>query len=188
MRKLFSILFLVILLSDFSMGQDWPMWRNDVRRSGETEAAVPGSLNMIWSRKLPALHAAFKNPRLQFDRGYEPIVAGKLLFLSSSHNGSVTAYETETGIEKWRFYSEGPVRLAPVVYRSKVYFGSDDGCFFCLDAQEGTLKWKFRAVPSRRLVLGNDHLISMWPIRGGAVVQAGRVYFTAGIWPFEGTW
>jgi outer membrane protein assembly factor BamB len=29
-------------------------------------------------------------------------------------------------------------------------------------------------------------LISVWPVRGGPVIADGRVYFAAGVWPFEG--
>ena len=35
--------------------------------------------------------------------------------------------------------------------------------------------------------LENDRLISVWPIRGGPVLHEDRIYFTAGVWPFEGT-
>jgi outer membrane protein assembly factor BamB len=41
-------------------------------------------------------------------------------------------------------------------------------------------------VPSERKLLGNGRLISTWPVRGGPVVADGRVYFAAGVWPFEG--
>ena len=29
-------------------------------------------------------------------------------------------------------------------------------------------------------------MISVWPVRGGPVVEDGLVYFAAGVWPFEG--
>ena len=37
-----------------------------------------------------------------------------------------------------------------------------------------------------RNILGNQRLISTWPIRGGPVLLDGTIYFTAGIWPFMG--
>jgi hypothetical protein len=37
------------------------------------------------------------------------------------------------------------------------------------------------------MLLGNQRLISVWPIRGGPVAKGGRVYFAAGVWPLEGT-
>jgi outer membrane protein assembly factor BamB len=99
------------------------------------------------------------------------------------------ACETETGAEKWKFYTEGPVRCAPACWKGKVYAGSDDGYLYCLDAQTGSLVWKFRGTPSDRpdrRQLGNEHLISFWPVRGGPVVADGVVYFGAGIWPIFG--
>jgi hypothetical protein len=78
------------------------------------------------------------------------------------------------------------VRFAPVVWEGKVYAGSDDGHLYCLDAKSGALRWKFKAVPSDRKVIGNGRLISLWPLRGGAVLDDGTIYFAAGVWPFEG--
>ena len=50
----------------------------------------------------------------------------------------------------------------------------------------GTLRWRFRAVPSARKILGNERLISVWAVRGGPVLVDGILYFAAGVWPFEG--
>ncbi|OGV69804.1 MAG: hypothetical protein A2283_13080 [Lentisphaerae bacterium RIFOXYA12_FULL_48_11] len=111
---------------------------------------------------------------------------GKTMFVGSSGNDSVFGLDTDTGAEKWRFYTEGPVRLAPAAWDNKVYFVSDDGHLYCLDAATGALLWKVRGSPSARKVMGNGRLISVWPARGGPVIADGRVYFTAGIWPFEG--
>jgi outer membrane protein assembly factor BamB len=114
---------------------------------------------------------------------------GKTLFLGSPNDGSVTAFDTETGEERWKFYTEGPVRFAPVAWRDKVYFGSDDGYVYCLNASDGSLLWKFRGVPEerpKRRHLGNNRLISFWPVRGGLVLKDGTIYFAAGIWPTLG--
>jgi outer membrane protein assembly factor BamB len=168
---------------------DWPMWRGDTGRTGSVAEALPGKLHLQWTRDFPPLKPAFcgvRQERLQFDRGYEPVVMGRTLFVSSSRNDSVSALDTETGAQQWRFYADGPVRLAPVATRGRVYFGSDDGFLYCLDAASGKLVWKARGAPSNRKILGNGRLISVWPVRGGPVVADDRVYFAAGVWPFEG--
>ena len=96
---------------------DWPTWRHDASRSGASEEALPAELHLQWTRKLPAPLPAWPNePRLHFDASYEPIVAGKMLFVSSPNDGSVAAYDTETGARRWRFFTEGPVRFAPVAW------------------------------------------------------------------------
>src|SRR5205085_5429614 len=98
-----------------------------------------------------------------FDAAYEPVVLGKLLLVGSSRTDSVTALDTATGAEKWRYYAEGPVRFAPAAWEGRVYFACDDGHLYCLDAGTGRMLWKFRGGPSDRRVLGNGRLISTWP-------------------------
>src|SRR6185295_15277384 len=166
--------------------EDWPTWRRNPARTGRTGIALPDPLRLQWMRALPPLTPAYRNSRLQFDRGYEPVVAGKTIFVGSSRDDSVAAFETETGREKWRFTTDGPVRFAPVAWRDRLFVASDDGRLYCLDAGSGRPVWTFRAVPSPRKVLGNGRLISLWPVRGGPAVADGRVYFAAGVWPSEG--
>jgi len=130
-----------------------------------------------------------------FDSAYEPVVLGKTMFVASSANDSVTALDTETGGEKWRFYADGPVRFAPVAWQNRIYVVSDDGYLYCLAATDGKLLWRLRGGPSERKVLGNGRLINLWPARGGPVLVEERegnghpqatIYFAAGIWPVEG--
>ena len=168
---------------------DWPMWRGDAARTACSAKPLPEPFHLQWVREYPLLSPAFwqvRQERLQFDLGYEPVVMGQTLFIGSSRNDRVTALDTETGAERWRFYADGPVRAAPVASQGRLYFASDDGCLYCLDATSGSLQWKVRGAPSPRKVLGNGRLISVWPARGGPVLADGRIYFAAGVWPFEG--
>lgn len=168
---------------------DWPMWRGDAGRRADSSQELADTLHLQWVRHDAPLQPAFwqvRQERVQFDAGYEPVVSGQLMFVCSSRNDSLTAFETDTGRQRWRFYAEGPLRFAPVVMDGKVFCASDDGCLYCLDAASGTLRWKHRAAPSDRRALGNGRLISVWPVRGGPVAADGRVYLAAGVWPFEG--
>ncbi len=178
----------VVMLACGRIGNanDWPMWRHDAGRTGAVASVLPQSLELQWVRHLPEITPAFHSPRLQFDAGHEPIVAAGQLLVASSRTDSVTAYEASTGRELWVYHTNGPVRLAPAVWKESVCFGSDDGNLYCVDLKTGRLRWKHRAVPSQRRLLGNRRLISVWPVRGGPVVADGRVYFAAGVWPFEG--
>lgn len=172
------------------MAGDWPMWRYDAGRTAASPDELPGALHPLWTREYPPLEPVWDDPLnrdlMSFDTVYEPVVSGKTMFIGSNACDRMTALDTETGAEKWAFYADGPVRLPPVVDQGKIFFASDDGFLYCVDAETGILVWKYSCVSSREKILGNERLISPWPARGGPVVKDGIVYFAAGIWPFMG--
>ncbi|HCO92974.1 MAG TPA: hypothetical protein DIU00_03330 [Phycisphaerales bacterium] len=187
---IFDFVFLQTVLSPAMVyAADWPMFRYDAGRRASTPEQLPEKLNLQWVREFHTPRPAWpaSQDRLQFDGSYEPVVVRQTIFVGSMVTDSVTAYDTDTGAEKWRFYCDGPVRFAPVAYKDKLYFASDDGYLYCLNAADGTLIKKFLAGPATNKVIGNDRLVGMWPIRGGPVLYDGTIYFAASIWPFMGT-
>jgi len=153
-----------------------------------TPDELPAEMYLQWVRQLPSPRPAWpaSQPSLRFDVSYTPVAAGKLLFVPSMVTDTVTAYDTDSGKLKWRFFADGPVRFAPIVHDGKVYFGSDDGYLYCVNAGDGGLVWRCKAAPMERKVLGNERLISSWPIRGAPVLHEGKIYFSASIWCFMG--
>ena len=174
-----------------AVGGDWPQWRYDAARSGYTPQPLPDELRLQWTRDLPKPVPAWPTiPRCQFDLTYEPVASDGLLLVGSPNDGSVTAYEAETGTLAWRAYTDGPVRFAPVVVGSRVFVGSDDGRLYCLDLRSGTRLWVQRVASEDRSDmrhLGNNRLISCWPVRGGPVLVSDTVVAAAGLWPLMGT-
>ena len=171
---------------------DWPMWGYDAQRRAVTPLALAAELHLQWVHELPRPARAWPaqiddRDKLEFDLSYSPVVAGRAMFVASMVTDSLAAYDTRTGKEQWRFYADGPMRLAPVAYGGNVYAVSDDSFLYCLDAATGELKWRFQGGPEDRRLLGNGRLISRWPARGGPVVADGRVYFAASVWPLMGT-
>ncbi len=184
---------MVVVFAEASDAGDWSTWRGDASRSACSTSALPNSLHLQWVRRLekpvPAWPAS--QHKIQFDLSYEPVVAGKRIFVGSMVSDRVTAYDTESGKELWRKYVDGPVRFAPLVWHDKVYVVSDDGMLYCLDASTGHPLWVMRGGPDSRMVLGNDRLVSAWPVRGAPVLREtddgkATLYFAAGIWPFMG--
>ncbi len=170
---------------------DWPMWRYDAARSAETPLELAEDLHLQWVRELPEPERAWPHQlddrgKLEFDVSYSPVVLGRRIFVPSNVTDSVTAYGVDDGAELWRFFADGPVRLAPAAWDGKVYFTSDDGRLYCVDAETGKLVWKFRGGPSDQRLLGNQRIINFWAARGAPVVKDGTVYFAAGIWPLHG--
>ncbi len=181
---------------------DWPMYRHDMARSGVTDEQIRLPLSLSWER-LPAhkprpawglpnprpvggwfrLH---EGPRTRFDDAYQTAVAGGRVFYGSSATGKVMAVDLATGRRLWSFWTAGPVRLGPTVWRDRVYVGSDDGRAYCLRAKDGTEVWQFDAGLGKRMLLGNGAMISLWPVRTGIVVDQGVAWFGAGVFPSEG--
>ncbi|MFP6904763.1 MAG: PQQ-binding-like beta-propeller repeat protein [Verrucomicrobiota bacterium] len=189
MRKRY--LFAVTLTFAFTVpAADWPQFRFGANRGAASPEELPGKLHLQWTREFATPDPAFPGEvRLRYDATYEPVVMGDTLFVPSMVTDSVTALDTGSGKVRWRFYAGGPVRFAPVARDGAVWFGSDDGHVYCVNATDGKLRWKFYGHPDQhqyRNLLGNRRLISMWPVRGGPVLHGGTIYFTAGLWPEEG--
>lgn len=167
---------------------DWPMWRKDPGRTAVTAEALPDQLHLRWTLDLPRLVPSYgANKSMQYDGSYEPVVAGKRLFVASSLHDAVRAYNTETLKLEWTFFADGPARFAPTFMKDRLYFVSDDGYLYCLQADSGRLLWRFRGAPADDRVLGNGRLVSAWPARGAPLVHEDTVYFGAGLWPLMGT-
>src|SRR5438132_3158323 len=178
----------LLLASPFAVrAADWPMWRYDANRSGATPHELPVTLYLQWMRDIQPLQPAWPDQeKMQFDIVREPIVAGQTMYINTSRHDCVRALDTRSGLEKWRYFVDGPVRFAPIAWEDRIYFSSDDGYLYCLHGHDGKLLWKYRGGPSDRKIIGNDRLVSTWPARGAPVVADGKVYFAAGIWPFMG--
>jgi outer membrane protein assembly factor BamB len=170
---------------------DWPMWRYNANRTADSPEKLPAQMTLRWTREFPARVPAWEDPLNQdlmpFDAVFEPVVMGERMFVGFNDSDKLVALDIRTGRQLWAFYAGGPVRLAPACWQRRVYFTSDDGCLYCVRAEDGGLVWKHRGGPSDRKVLGNSRLISTWPARGGPVVRDGVVYFAASIWPFMDT-
>lgn len=171
---------------------DWPTYRHDLARSGVTEESLSAPLHRQWL--YTAAHPprpAWPEPgrelnRLAFDYAYEVTIAGGLAYFGSSADHKVYAIGLDTGQERWSFFTEGPVRFAPAIDGGRVFVASDDGWLYCLSAADGALLWRFHGGPKDERMLGNEQMISRWPLRSGVAVDRGIVYFSAGMWPNEG--
>ncbi len=178
----------IVLLSLPGRAGDWPMFRGDAARSAFTAEELPTELHLAWVRQCENAPAPAwpRVSRMTFDRVHQPVIAGGRIFYGDTVDGAVRAVELESGRQVWRFDTEGPIRFAPAIFEEQLFVASDDGFLYCLDHATGELRWKQRGGGDERLVLGNERMISRWPVRGGPVVKDGVLYYAAGIWPSEG--
>ena len=184
-------------------GADWPTYQRHSDRNAATEERLAIPLSVAWvhqARHIPQpawppparqdfYHGAFDlAPRVDFDYAYQVVAAGERLFFGSAADNAVHCLAAGTGEERWAFSTEGPVRLAPSLHEGKLYFGSDDGYVYCLRAADGGVLWRYRPGPTDRRLPGNGHVISLWPVRTGLIVEAGAVYGGAGLFPEHGVY
>ena len=162
------------------------------RRTGFTPAEFKPPYYLAWTHRFvhkprPAWREpAWETQRIDMDYAYPIAADAETVYVASSSDHAVHAMDLKSGQLRWRFFTEGPVRLAPTVYRGKVYFSSDDGFVYCLDGMTGALMWKYRPhIPDQRLI-GNEQMINRWPARSGVLVEDDRAYTTFGMWSTEG--
>ena len=183
---------LLALVAGEVTADDWPAHRHDLARSGVTADSLAPSMHLQWRHLSPHKpRHAWDEPgrelnRLAFDYAYNVTIAKGVAYFGSSADHKVHAIDLDTGRQRWGFFTGGPVRFAPTIADGRLFVGSDDGWLYCLAAGDGTLLWRFRGGPRREMIMGNQQMVSRWPLRTGAGVNAGTVYFSAGMWPSEG--
>jgi len=189
--SVFCLLISLIFLN-LANSENWTTYRYNNARTGVTPEKLTAPLSLQWEFKTvhspkPAWPKPGEElPRMHFDSVYHVTVANNTVYFGSSVNNKIYAIDSESGETRWTFFTEGPIRFAPSIWEEKIYFGSDDGYVYCLQAKNGNLVWKYRPGPSDEKVIGTGRMISLWPIRTSVLVDNDVAYFGAGVFPYEG--
>lgn len=139
-----------------------------------------------WTWELPARKPAWLfSSDIAKDSLYVPVAQGNLVLIACEHNGALLAIDRETGAERWRFYTNGPLRVPPLADEERIYLPADDGHLYCLD-HSGKLLWKVQGGPSSRKVLAHERISSVWPVNAAPKLADGKIYYAAGVWPVDG--
>jgi outer membrane protein assembly factor BamB len=193
----------ICLFGLIALGQaaDWPTYQHDYARTGVARESLLAPFTDGWVHRSrhaprPAWRGEAKwdgwnkvydlKSRQIFDYAYHPVIADGLLYYGSSADDKIYCLDAATGEQRWTFFTEGPVRLAPTIAEGRVFVGSDDGQAYCLDAKSGKLIWKTQLGPRDYRIPGNSRIISRWPLRTGIVVIGDLAYCAAGMFPSEG--
>ena len=193
----------ICLFGLIALGQaaDWPTYQHDYARTGVARESLLAPFTDGWVHRSrhaprPAWRGEAKwdgwnkvydlKSRQIFDYAYHPVIADGLLYYGSSADDKIYCLDAATGEQRWTFFTEGPVRLAPTIADGRVFVGSDDGHAYCLDAKSGKLIWKIQLGPRDYRIPGNSRIISRWPLRTGIIVIGDLAYCAAGMFPSEG--
>ncbi len=157
---------------------DWPTFRANNQRTTATGAAIPTSGSVLWRAKSPLAAGA---------RPTAPVAVGGLVLFAGS-NGVVRALDGGSGLERWKAYTGGEIRVPPTVWKGRALVGSGDGWVYALEAATGRLLWRFRAAPAERKIPVYGKLLSTWPAASGVLVQDDIAYVAAGLVNYDGTY
>lgn len=198
MRNQPALLLSFLLSTVIVVQADWPTYLHDSSRVGQTDEALALPLTQRWTFASPTppqmawagedgrvIEGMELKNRIRFDDVFHTAIAGDRVYFGSSVDGRVLCKNLGTGQDEWSFFTNAPVRLAPMVSGNRVYVGSDDGYVYCLDAVTGSVVWKLRAGPNDERILSRGRMISRWPVRTGVLVDDGVAYFGAGVFPHE---
>jgi outer membrane protein assembly factor BamB len=194
----FVVLFVVaISFARAGFAEDWPTYLHDNGRSGTTTEQLGLPLVQDWVRtthrgprpawtETPALQNFWggtfgHKSRMPRDNAFRVVVAADCVYFGSSNSDKLVCLDARDGSELWHFFADGPIRFAPAVYDSKVYFGSDDGYVYCLTAADGSFVWKSKATTSSELMFANGRMVSVCPVRTAVLVDDGVAYWGAGL-------
>ncbi len=106
-----------------------------------------------------------------------PAQVGDISVVSVVHEQRICA--KRGGEEIWNFIPDSRVTGDPVADQTCVYFGGHDGYVYAVNANDGSLAWKFMAAPDDRRMVAYGQVESCWPVFGVAL-HDGKLYAVAG--------
>lgn len=194
--RLVSFLTCTLLVS--SAIADWPAYLAGNDRAGFSSESLAPSLRLAWTYKSAAKPIkAWSGPRdaaieghemkhrVDFDAALQVVMADGRAYFGSTVDHRLHCVDAKSGAPVWDFYTDGPIRLAPTLAHGNVYFGSDDGLVYCLNATDGKVVWKMRVGTKDDRLLSRGEMISRWPVRTGVLIDGDTAYFGAGVFPHE---
>jgi len=164
---------------------DWSTYRGDGSRSGATGQTLSDSFSQGWEAKLGGKITA-------------PTVAAGRVYLASIDRHEVISLDATSGKTAWTRTVGGQVDSPPTIVRvvkdgktvDLCLFGSADGTFTCLRANDGELVWRRLIAPTAERIVSRGSIQSVWPVHGSVLLHQGLVYAAAGRSAFvdDGIW
>ncbi|MHC4629212.1 MAG: outer membrane protein assembly factor BamB family protein, partial [Planctomycetota bacterium] len=146
---------------------DWPTYRHDPRRSGAASCDVPADVSTQWRVQLKG-------------KVTPPVLCRDRLYVAVKNEHTLYAFGAQDGRRLWNYTAGGRIDSPPTIHGGLVFFGSADGCVYCLRASDGQLVWRFRAAPSDRKIVAFGQLESPWRVHGSILIKDDIAYCTAG--------
>jgi outer membrane protein assembly factor BamB len=172
---------------------DWPTYRHDATRTGNTMAPGPDQLTIRWTTpienrspvyrpKVPTEDASLENEWSHKNGGVltGPVIAGGSVFTGIVDRHQIVSTDSQTGKVQWQFTAGGRIDCPPTISQQYCLFGCHDGWIYCLRSADGELVWRTRVAPQEKRILAYGQLESIWPVVGGTLVQDNQVFALTG--------
>ncbi len=73
-----------------------------------------------------------------------PLMSGGMIYLGTA-DGTLMAIDAQTGKEKWRYQSRGPIEQTPTTTGELIVFANEADQVVAVDAITGKFKWQFKS-------------------------------------------
>ena len=145
---------------------EWPTYRCDLARSGLVSGITQPS-KLKWSVELSG-------------KLTQPVIADEKVLVADKDNPVLRAFTASTGKPVWHFIPGGQIDSSPTIYKGLVYFGASDGFIYCLDLNDGALRWKYQAAPAVANHMYLERMEATHPVHGNVLIMNDRLYTVAG--------
>ncbi|MFB3765631.1 MAG: PQQ-binding-like beta-propeller repeat protein, partial [Methanotrichaceae archaeon] len=158
----FIVLFLIA--SNTSNASDWPLFKKDAINSGSSSDRVPDNPAILWSADIQRMETT-------------PVISSDLVYTLAG-NGSVFAFDKNTGGLRWRSQLDGWVfQMSPLACSGeKIFAATDSGVLASLDALTGKVLWK-RDLTDKRFEAPLNYVDGQLFLGEGSAYGAGQKKF-----------
>ena len=133
-----AVLFLSLLIVLYAVSaEDWPLFKKDISNSGISSDQIPDDPIILWSADIQRMETT-------------PTVSSSMVYALAG-NGSVSAFDKETGDLKWRSHLDGWVyQMSPLASSGdKIFAATDSGQLAAIDSLNGRVLWKQNLTDNR---------------------------------------
>ena len=122
-----------------------------LKNNGALYALSRRTGHLLWKKKVGSLAAA--SPAYAHNTVYAVV----LQRFKGSDGGRIIALDAENGRVRWARKLPSRAESSPLIDHGRVYFGSEDGTVYSLNARDGTLRWMFHAAGAVKAGLAMDN-------------------------------
>jgi outer membrane protein assembly factor BamB len=125
-----ALIAMALVAGSSSAWAAWPLFRGTSRQLGVAPGRLPAKLRLAWKVKLGGAPAS------------SAVISGGRVYLGQGK--AIVALRLRDGGKAWTYPTGGAVEATPCVAGGSVISGSEDGYLYCVNAANGTLRWKYR--------------------------------------------